>query len=56
MQEGKMLEKPDFDLKGLMLKKTSTNKHTRDYFLPLLRKELVETETIDLPNFLLNYI
>jgi hypothetical protein len=56
LQEGHRLDPPDFDMKGLQLKKTTTNRVTREFFLPLLRTEIAEADNIDLRSFVGKYI
>jgi len=41
MQEGKLLDKPKFDIKGLSIKKVSVNKTTRDIFSKILENDIL---------------
>jgi hypothetical protein len=43
-QEGKVIDPPKLDVKGMSIKKTTTSKEVRDYFVDLLRKDILGSE------------
>lgn len=48
MQEGNILEPPKLDIKGLAIKKVSTNPTVRKYFTELLNEDILLVDKIDL--------
>ena len=46
VREGKVLEKPKLDMKGLSIRKVSVNKTTRGYFTDLLQDEILGNENL----------
>lgn len=44
LQEGNKMEKPDFDMKGLPIKKVNTPRPTREYFQKLLKEDILEVQ------------
>jgi len=54
-REGNILHEPETDLKGLAIKKSSTNAYTREYFTELLEDEILNADEIDLSSILSKY-
>lgn len=55
MQEGNLLNPPKHDVKGLAIKKVSTNKNVRNFFTELLRDNILSSERIDVSEILGKY-
>jgi DNA polymerase elongation subunit (family B) len=55
LNEGHILEKPKLDLKGLSIKKVGLNKDTRDYFTAVLKDQIINSETLNVPEILQMY-
>jgi len=53
VQEGKVLTPPEFDIKGLPIKKSSTNRIARKYFSNLLKEQILEPRVVQ-PRSILN--
>lgn len=56
MQEGKLLESAEPDIKGMALRKTSLNKHIRDYFSETLEKKVLNSENIEISKVYEDYV
>ena len=54
--EGHVLEKPDDEIKGLAIKKVSTNARTRDYFMKMLKDKVLHSQEIDPKSILLDFL
>jgi hypothetical protein len=54
-REGNILHEPETDIKGLAIKKSSTNEYTREYFTELLEDEILNADEIDLSSILNKY-
>lgn len=55
LQEGKVLDPPKHDIKGLAIKKVSTNKEVRTFFTKLLKEDILQSKEIDISNILQKY-
>lgn len=55
LQEGNKFDTPDLDIKGMQIKKTTTNKEVRKIITELLRKDVLESNTIDYAKILKKY-
>jgi hypothetical protein len=51
-QEGKVLDPPELDMKGMSIKKANVNNRTREYFTSLIKDEILEKDSINLVNIL----
>jgi len=56
VQEGKVLTPPEFDIKGLPIKKSSTNRIARNYFSTLLREQILEPKEVSPRGVLHSYM
>ena len=56
VREGKVFDTPKPDIKGLDLKKVSTNAKTREYFTKVLYDEYLFTDTINPKNILRKFV
>ena len=55
MNEGKLLNPPELDMKGLALRKTSLNKNIRNYFSETLEEKILKSDEIELSNIYSDY-
>mgnify|MGYP003616406367 CR=1 FL=1 len=55
MQEGVLYKKADIDLKGLAIKKVSTNKRSRAKFEEILEKDILDDNEIDITKIIRKY-
>lgn len=55
LQEGKVLDPPKHDIKGLAIKKVSTNKEVRKFFTKLLKEDILESKEIEISTILQKY-
>lgn len=55
LQEGKVLDPPKHDIKGLAIKKVSTNKEVRKFFTKLLKEDILESKEIEISSILQKY-
>jgi hypothetical protein len=56
VQEGKLLTPPAFDIKGLPIKKSSTNRIARSYFSNLLEEKILKPEKVSPRDILQSYM
>lgn len=52
MQEGNLMDPPELDVKGLAIRKVSTNAHIRESFTELLEHDILGSKEIDLGNII----
>jgi hypothetical protein len=55
LQEGKPFDVPDFDMKGLSIRKVSVNIRTRKYFTNILRKQILDSDDIRLSGIIKSF-
>lgn len=55
LQEGNMLNPPKHDIKGLAIKKVSTNKEIRKEFTRILKDEILDSDVIEITKILSSY-
>lgn len=55
LQEGKPFDVPDFDMKGLSIRKVTVNIKTRKYFTDILRKQILDSDDINLSNIISSF-
>lgn len=55
MREGNLIKNPKLEIKGLPIKKVSTNKNIREYFTELLGNDVIKSDTINYPNIIGKY-
>lgn len=55
MQEGNIMEKPKVDIKGLAIKKVSTNKKVRAVFTSILNEDILSSDVINVASILGKY-
>ena len=54
-KEGNIYDNPVIDLKGLSIKKVSTNKNVREYYTEILEKDILEADKISLTKIINKY-
>lgn len=52
LQEGNLLTKPKYDIKGYDFRKASTSDDTADFYINIVKDELLEAENINVPKIL----
>ncbi|MCQ2738512.1 MAG: hypothetical protein MJ224_07885, partial [archaeon] len=55
MQEGRLIEKNQIDIKGLAIKKSNTNKLISNYFTDLLKDDIILSKEINYSNIIKKY-
>jgi len=55
MREGNLIEHPKLEIKGLPIKKVSTNKYIREYFTELLNNDIIQADEINYPKIIGKY-
>lgn len=52
LQEGNLLTKPTYDIKGYDFKKASTSEDAADFYMSIVKDKLLDAETINVPDIL----